>query len=58
VKPHAFIVLVVLVPVYRDPPSSTYPAAPAIDTTGETLDETTRPLAKVIPLARALRKVG
>lgn len=57
-KPHAFIVLVVLVPVYRDPPSSTFPAAPAIDTTGETVEETVRPLAKVVPFVRTLRKVG
>ncbi len=55
-NPRAIIVLVVLVPVYRDPPSSTFPAAPAIETTGETVEETTRPatrpLAKVVPIRR------
>lgn len=46
-----FIVfVVVLVPVYRDPPSSsTFRAAPAIDTTGEEV-----PVAKVIPLRRSV----
>lgn len=56
------LAIVVIVAEYRDPPSSTFPAAPAIDTTGESAEEvaapTTRPLAKVVPFVRNLRRVG
>lgn len=54
------LAIVVIVADPRDPPSSTFPAAPAIDTTGETVEETIRPLAKVLsfPRQRALRLVG
>jgi len=51
------IFIVVIVSEQRDPPSSTYPAAPAVDTTGEAVSEP-RPLAKcqtsnVVQLRRA-----
>ncbi len=52
------LAIVVIVADRREPPSSTFPAAPAIDTTGEVVKETIRPLAKVIPLARTLRRVS
>ncbi len=55
------LAIVFIVADHRDPPSSTFPAAPAIETTGEEVQETSpvasRPLAKVIPL-RSLRLVG
>lgn len=52
------LAIVVILADPRDPPSSTFPAAPVIDTTGETVEETVRPLAKVVPFARTLQKVG
>lgn len=54
------LAIVFIVADHRDPPSSTFPAAPAIETTGEAVEEAApiaRPLAKVIPL-RNLRLVG
>jgi hypothetical protein len=56
------LAIVFIVADHREPPSSTFPAAPAVDATGETVEETTRPparpLAKVIPFGRTLRQVG
>jgi hypothetical protein len=53
VNPRAIIILVVLVPVYRDPPSSTFPSAPVIDTTGESVDEQAPAAASnVVPFRR------
>jgi hypothetical protein len=54
------LAIVFIVADHRDPPSSTFPAAPAIETTGEAVEETARPLAKVLsfPRQRALRLVG
>jgi hypothetical protein len=54
------VTLILIVSETRDPnPSSTFPAAPAaIDVDGETLSETTRPIAKVIPLASKLRRLA
>lgn len=45
------IILVVLIPVYRDPPSNgAFRAAPVVrDTTGETVSETTN----VVPFRKA-----
>lgn len=60
--PHRILAIVVILSETREPPSSTFPAAPAIDVEGELVEETTlpaaRPLAKVLPLARSLRRVG
>lgn len=54
-----FVPVLVIVPVpYRDPPSSTFPAAPAIDTTGEEVQEPARPLARVIPFATKLKRMA
>lgn len=53
------LAIVVIIAEQRDPgPSSTFPAAPAIDTTGEAVKETARPLAKVVPFVRSLRRVS
>lgn len=55
------LAIVVIVAEYRDPPSSTFPAAPAIDTTGESAEETrpvARPLAKVLPFAARLKRIA
>lgn len=50
-NPRAIIILVVLVPVYRDPPSSSsFRSAPVtIDTTCEPIPE---PATNVVPLRR------
>lgn len=61
-RPRIFAIVVILADTREPGPSSTFPAAPAIETTGETVEETTRPaarpLAKVLPFVRSLRKVG
>jgi hypothetical protein len=61
--PHRILAIVVILAETRDPPSSTFPAAPAIDVEGESVEEAApvaRPLAKVLsfPRQRALRLVG
>lgn len=49
-NPRAIIILVVLVPVYRDPPSNSFRAAPVtIDTTCEPLPE---PTSNVVPFRK------
>lgn len=57
-RPRILAIVVILSGETREPPSSTFPSAPAIDTTGETVEETTRPIAKVVPFVRTLRRVG
>lgn len=52
------LAIVVILSETREPPSSTFPSAPAIDTTGEPVEETARPLAKVVPFVRSLKRVG
>jgi hypothetical protein len=52
------VILILIVSDNREPPSSTFPAAPAIDTDGETISETTRPLAKVYPMRVARKAAG
>ncbi len=56
-RPH-ILAIVFIVADHRDPPSSTFPAAPAIDTTGEEVKETTRPLAKVVPFSSKLKRIA
>lgn len=50
------VTLILIVSETREPPSSTFTAAPVINVEGEAIAETIKPLAKVLPLAAKLKR--